>query len=207
MQRGNVTLYQVTRLVQKLRWTQMLHLPPSLQHTCSHRCHYRSITNITLFPKTSFLLPLSSFSVLTPFPFCVPIFPHWHSLQLERVKSEGKTHWRGIGRPAGGALMPYFSLNCRLDRKTGTLYAITALATAWVPSRRKGVKRYRHNSANEKPLHSELPVYSSGLFVYKSPLKSALSSIKGCSSPLFSGFANGFDVACVSQVAISVILK
>lgn len=35
-----------------------------------------------LFPKTSFFLPLSSFSTLTPLPFCDPNFPYLSYLQL-----------------------------------------------------------------------------------------------------------------------------
>lgn len=47
-----------------------------------------------------------------------------------------------------------------------------------------------HNSANEKPLYFQLPVYSNGLFVYNSVINSTPSSTKGHSSPLFCGLAS-----------------
>jgi len=59
-----------------------------------------------------------------------------------------------------------------------------------------------HNSANEKPLYFELPVYSKGLFVYNTPPYFSLSSVKEHSSLLFSGLAYGFALPGLSWIAI-----
>lgn len=54
-----------------------------------------------------------------------------------------------------------------------------------------------HNPDNEKPLDFELPVFSSGLFVYNTFSQLPLSSIKESSSPWFSILDYGFVIAQV----------
>ena len=62
------------------------------------------------------------------------------------------------------------------------------------------------NSANEKPLYFQLPVYSDGPFVYfyysLQNLNFPLSSIKEHSFSSFVGLASGFPLACLSRIAI-----
>lgn len=56
--------------------------------------------------------------------------------------------------------------------------------------------------ANEKPLHLASSLL---LFCLQQPLPAPSlqpSSIKECSSPLFSGLAYGFPVACIAQIAV-----
>ena len=62
--------------------------------------------------------------------------------------------------------------------------------------------RDSHNSANEKPLYFDLPVYSNGLFVYNSPPNFSLSSAKEHSSLLCSGLVYGFSLPCLSWIAV-----
>lgn len=59
-----------------------------------------------------------------------------------------------------------------------------------------------HSSANGKLLHSELPPYSNGLFVYKILSNLPFSSINKGSPPLFWGLAYGFAIARSSSIAI-----
>lgn len=85
---------------------------------------------------------------------------------------------------AKGALTHYHWVNCRPNRKRYTWPSIWILLH--YPSWRKKTSLILqlNNSANEKSLFFELPVYSTGLVVYNSLPNSLLFSIKLGTSPL-----------------------
>lgn len=65
-------------------------------------------------------------------------------------------------------------------------------------------RRDCHNSANEKPLHFELPVSSNGLFV-TAPSNSSFPYIKEYFSPSFSGLACSFPQSACPELQIFVL--
>lgn len=79
------------------------------------------------------------------------------------------------------------------QQKEGRLFSCPAIARPM---------RDGHSSAREKPLRLELPVYSTGFLFSTAPSKFALLSVKEPFSSWFSSLAQGFAVACVSQIAI-----
>lgn len=66
--------------------------------------------------------------------------------------------------------------------------------------------RDSYSSANRKPLYFELPVYSNGVFAYNSPPNFSLSSIKECSSSLFSRLVCGFCYSLDIQGCNSLLI-
>lgn len=101
------------------------------------------------------------------------------------------------------------SFNRGPQQKGGTFQVHTILPTL-LPKREKerfillsnSPDNECHNSANEKSLYFKLPVHSDGLSTYNSLPNSALSSIKECFSPFFSGLVYSFAIASMSQIVV-----
>lgn len=109
------------------------------------------------------------------------------------------------------------TINCRPHRKTCGLQMNTTLATILLTPQEGGrffsalataqPMRNFHISANETPLHFQLPICSNGLLVYNSPSQIPLSSIKEPFCSLISGFAHGLPQLFCPGLQSSAIPK
>ena len=112
-----------------------------------------------------------------------------------------------MGRPVGGALTLYPSVSMAPNRKSSSTFHLQQddvflpllhQEEGWFFSTTIQSMKDFHSSANEKPLHFKLPVFSTVLFVYNSPSEFPLTSLKELSSPLFPAPVHGLPLYCMS---------
>lgn len=115
----------------------------------------------------------------------------------------------GGGRPAGGALTPYYSVSTADPTgRDGTCKSLTTLALLYqqvkvfLPPQQQPSQ---WETVTTQPMRSHYTLNSH--FVYDNSPNSSLSSIKECSSPLFSRLAYGFAMACLSWIEILFLNK
>ena len=125
------------------------------------------------------------------------------------MKNNKRKHleWSQEAGSGSSHALAYFN-DYRPNKKRGILHVDTTLLSQqeeegfFLPRQWPSQWETVNSSTNEKPLYLELSAYSSGIFVYNSPSQLPLSSIKGCSSPLFSGLAYGLALVCFSYIVI-----
>lgn len=105
--------------------------------------------------------------------------------------------------------MPYYSLSITPNRKKHifhlqqkNVFLLLQHRMKFLPSNFFQPMKDCYNSANEKPLYIKLPLSSNEQFVYNSHSEHPLSSIKGCSSPLFFGLVCGLPFDYMPQIEI-----
>ena len=133
--------------------------------------------------------------------------PYWRASTMMIYSSEKRREprlkWSWEASRGSSHTLP-LALNCKPYRRD----LPCRLMLLYHPSRRKKgfpaspatvqPVRDSHNSANERPGYFELPVYSSGLFVYNHLPNIPISSTRSVSFLLFPRLAYGFAITCLS---------